>query len=138
MPTTFTGSEMTPIYGLTSDNDKKTARDMRAPCRASWFTTPSCATGCETTKRLGAWLTVRVNGGPIGPDLLDVLAPGYVDACSPIAHCDAVELVRLLLAAGQRSDAASVTALLEKEASATPGFPGLPRRRPPRPRTSRP
>jgi hypothetical protein len=67
-----------------------------------------------------------VNGGPIGPDLLDVLAPGYVHACSPIAHCDAVELVRLLHAAGQRSDAASVTALLEKEASATPGFPGLP------------
>src|ERR1700758_1969295 len=30
VPTTYAGSEMTPIYGLTSDNDKKTARDMRA------------------------------------------------------------------------------------------------------------
>ena len=29
-PTTYAGSEMTPIYGLTSDNDKKTARDLRA------------------------------------------------------------------------------------------------------------
>jgi maleylacetate reductase len=30
VPTTYSGSEMTPIYGLTSDNDKKTARDARA------------------------------------------------------------------------------------------------------------
>jgi maleylacetate reductase len=29
-PTTYAGSEMTPIYGLTSDNDKTTARDARA------------------------------------------------------------------------------------------------------------
>ena len=86
----------------------------------------STTTGCGTTKRLGAWLTVRFAGGPIGPDLLGVLAPGYVHASSPIAHSDAAELVRLLLASGQRSDAASVTAVLEKGASATPGFPGLP------------
>ncbi len=50
--------------------------------------------GCAATKRLGAWLTVRLDCGPIGPDLLDVLAPGYVHACSPVGHCDAVELVR--------------------------------------------
>ena len=81
--------------------------------------------GCATTKRLGAWLTVRLDGGPIGPDLLDVLAPGYVHACSPVGHYDAVELVRLLLAAGQRPDAASVTARLENGADANPGFPGL-------------
>ena len=81
--------------------------------------------GCATTKRLGAWLTVRLDGGPIGPDLLDVLAPGYVHACSPVGHCNAVELVRLLLAAGQRPDAASVTARLENGADANPGFPGL-------------
>ena len=80
---------------------------------------------CATTKRLGAWLTARLDGGPIGPDLLDVLAPGYVHACSPLGHCDAVELVRLLLAAGQRPDAASVTARLENGADANPGFPGL-------------
>jgi len=30
VPTTFSGSEMTPIYGLTSDNDKRTARDGKA------------------------------------------------------------------------------------------------------------
>jgi maleylacetate reductase len=30
VPTTYAGSEMTPIYGLTSDNDKYTARDRRA------------------------------------------------------------------------------------------------------------
>jgi maleylacetate reductase len=30
VPTTYAGSEMTPIYGLTSDNDKTTARDGRA------------------------------------------------------------------------------------------------------------
>jgi maleylacetate reductase len=30
VPTTYAGSEMTPIYGLTSDNDKTTARDPRA------------------------------------------------------------------------------------------------------------
>jgi maleylacetate reductase len=30
VPTTYAGSEMTPIYGLTSRNDKKTARDLRA------------------------------------------------------------------------------------------------------------
>jgi maleylacetate reductase len=30
MPTTYSGSEMTPIYGLTSANDKKTARDSKA------------------------------------------------------------------------------------------------------------
>jgi maleylacetate reductase len=30
VPTTYAGSEMTPIYGLTSDSEKKTARDMRA------------------------------------------------------------------------------------------------------------
>ncbi len=83
------------------------------------------ASGCATTRRLGAWLTVRLDGGPIGPDLLDVLAPGYVHACSPVGHCDAVELVRLLLAAGQRPDAASVTARLENGADANPGFPGL-------------
>ena len=81
--------------------------------------------GCATTKRLGAWLTVRLDGGPIGPDLLDVLAPGYVHACSPFGHCDAVELVRLLLAAGQRPDAASVAARLENGADANPSFPGL-------------
>jgi DNA-binding NarL/FixJ family response regulator len=81
--------------------------------------------GCAATKRLGAWLTVRLDGGPIGPDLLDVLAPGYVHACSPVGHSDAVELVRLLLTAGQRLDAASVTALLENGADANPGFPGL-------------
>ena len=81
--------------------------------------------GCATTERLGAWLTVRLEGGHIGPDLLDVLAPGYVHACSPVGHCDAVELVRLLLAAGQRPDAASVAARLENGADANPGFPGL-------------
>ena len=68
------------------------------------------ASGCATTKRLGGWLTVRLGGGPVGPELLDVLKPGYVHACSPLAHSDAVELVRLLLAAGQRGDAASVSA----------------------------
>ena len=81
--------------------------------------------GCATTERLGAWLTVRLDGGHIGPDLLDVLAPGYVHACSPVGHCDAVELVRLLLTAGQRADAASVTARLESGADRNPGFPGL-------------
>ena len=81
--------------------------------------------GCVTTERLGAWLTVRLDGGPIGPDLLDVLAPGYVHACSPLAHSDAVELVRLLLATGQRPDAASAAARLEDCADANPGFPGL-------------
>lgn len=30
VPTTYSGSEMTPIYGLTTDNDKITARDARA------------------------------------------------------------------------------------------------------------
>jgi maleylacetate reductase len=30
VPTTYAGSEMTPIYGLTSDRDKMTARDLRA------------------------------------------------------------------------------------------------------------
>jgi maleylacetate reductase len=30
VPTTYAGSEMTPIYGLTSDNNKTTARDARA------------------------------------------------------------------------------------------------------------
>ena len=30
VPTTYAGSEMTPIYGLTSDNHKMTARDTRA------------------------------------------------------------------------------------------------------------
>jgi maleylacetate reductase len=30
VPTTYAGSEMTPIYALTSENDKKTARDPRA------------------------------------------------------------------------------------------------------------
>jgi DNA-binding NarL/FixJ family response regulator len=83
------------------------------------------ASGCASIKRLGAWLTVRLDGGPIGPGLLDVLAPGYVHACSPLAHADAVELVRLLLAAGQRPDAASVTARLASDADENPGFPGL-------------
>ena len=88
---------------------------------AALYGTASCA----TTKRLGAWLTIRLDGGLIGPDLLEVLAPGYVHACSPVAHSDAVELMRLLLAAGQRTDAASVTARLENGADANPGFPGL-------------
>ncbi|MGH3209467.1 MAG: hypothetical protein ACRDNO_17080, partial [Trebonia sp.] len=83
------------------------------------------AGGCGTTKRLGAWLTVRLDGGPTGPDLLDVLAPGYVHACSPVGHSDAVELVRLLLAAGQRPEAVSVTARLASRADENPGFPGL-------------
>ncbi|MFJ7949670.1 maleylacetate reductase [Streptomyces sp. NPDC096354] len=30
VPTTYAGSEMTPIYGLTSDNNKRTARDLAA------------------------------------------------------------------------------------------------------------
>jgi DNA-binding NarL/FixJ family response regulator len=84
------------------------------------------ASGCGTTRRLGAWLTVRLDGGPVSPDLLEILAPGHVHACSPVAYSDAVELVRLLLAAGQRPDAASVTVGLERAASAKPGFPGLP------------
>ena len=88
---------------------------------AALYGTASCA----TTRRLGAWLTIRLDGGPIGQDLLEVLAPGYVHACSPVAHSDAVELVRLLLAEGQRQDAASVTARLENGADANPGFPGL-------------
>jgi DNA-binding NarL/FixJ family response regulator len=83
------------------------------------------ASGCASTQRLGAWLTVRLDGGPIGPGLLEVLAPGYVHACSPVGHSDAVELVRLLLAAGQRPDAASVTARLARDADENPGFPGL-------------
>jgi len=83
------------------------------------------ASGCAATRRLGGWLTIRLDDGPIGPDLLDVLAPGYVHACSPISHCDAVELVRRLRAAGQRADAASVTARLESDAAANPDFPGL-------------
>ena len=83
------------------------------------------ASGCATTRRLGAWLTVRLDGGPVSPDLLDVLAPGYVHACGPVGHSDAVELVRLLLSAGQRPDAASLTARLENGADANPGFPGL-------------
>ena len=82
------------------------------------------ADGCATTQRLGAWLTARL-GGPIGPELLDVLKPGFVHACSPLAHSDVVELVRLLLAAGQRLDAASVTARLENDADGNRGFPGL-------------
>jgi DNA-binding CsgD family transcriptional regulator len=80
---------------------------------------------CGTTKRLGAWLSVRLDGGPISPDLLDILAPGFVHAWSPLAHADVVELVRLLLAAGRRSDAVSVAGLLERAASADPAFPGL-------------
>ena len=36
-----------------------------------------------------------------------------------------IELVRLLLAAGQRPDAASVTARLASDADENPGFPGL-------------
>ena len=80
---------------------------------------------CLTTKRLGAWLMVRLDGGPIDPDLLDVLMHGPVHACSPLSHADAVELVRLLLAAGQRSDAAAVTARLAGDADGYPGFPGL-------------
>ena len=83
------------------------------------------AIGCATTRRLGAWLTVRLQGGPVAPDMLGVLAPGYVHACSPFGHADAVELVRLLLAAGQRPDAATVTAVLENGAAANPSFPGL-------------
>ncbi|MGD0699336.1 MAG: AAA family ATPase [Trebonia sp.] len=83
------------------------------------------AGGCAATRRLGAWLTVRLDGGPVGPDLLGVLAPGYLHACSPVSQSDAVELVRLLLAARQRADAASVTVQLESDAAANPGFPGL-------------
>ena len=85
----------------------------------------SMGSRCRATARLGAWLTVRLDGGPIDQDVLDLLAPGYVHACSPLAHSDAVELVRLLLAAGQRADAASVTARLESGAGGNPGFPGL-------------
>jgi DNA-binding NarL/FixJ family response regulator len=48
-----------------------------------------------------------------------------VHSCSPLGHCDAVELVRVLLAAGQRSDAAAVTERLERDADSNPGFPGL-------------
>ena len=77
---------------------------------------------------------MRLDGGPIGPDLLDVLAPGYVHACSPIGHADAVELVRLLLAAGQRPDAASVTARLESDADGESGLSRTARRRSARPR----
>ncbi|HEX4290761.1 MAG TPA: AAA family ATPase [Trebonia sp.] len=80
---------------------------------------------CGASTRLGVWLGVRLDGGPVRPDVLDVLAPGYVHACSPLGHCDAVELVRLLLAAGQRHEAASVTARLERGADGNPGFPGL-------------
>ena len=83
------------------------------------------ADATAATRRLGAWLTVRLNGGPIGPDLLDVLAPGNVHACSPVGDSNVVELVRLLLAAGQRPEAASVTARLASRADENPGFPGL-------------
>ena len=69
---------------------------------------------------------MRLDGGPITPDLLDILTPGHVQRLQPFsAMLDAVELVRLLLAAGQRPDAAAVTARLETDAAANPGFPGL-------------
>jgi DNA-binding NarL/FixJ family response regulator/uncharacterized protein (UPF0147 family) len=80
---------------------------------------------CAATTRLGVWLGVRLDGGPVGPDALAVLAPGYVHSCSPLGHSDAVELVRVLLAAEQRSDAAAATARLERDADAKPGFPAL-------------
>jgi DNA-binding CsgD family transcriptional regulator len=80
---------------------------------------------CATIRRLGAWLTVRLGRGRVGPELLDVLAPGYVHASSPLTHADAVDLVRLLLAGGQRADAASVTERLAAAAEANADFPGL-------------
>jgi DNA-binding CsgD family transcriptional regulator/energy-coupling factor transporter ATP-binding protein EcfA2 len=89
---------------------------------AALYDTPSA---CVTTKRLGAWLTVQLDGGPISPELLDVLASGYLHAHSLISHSDVAKLVRLLLEAGQRTDAASVTARLVSDAGAKPGFPGL-------------
>jgi DNA-binding NarL/FixJ family response regulator len=86
--------------------------------------------GCQSTQRLGAWLDLRLAAmnGPVGivdQHTLELLAPGYLHASTPIAACDAVELVRLLQQAGQRADAASVLDRLEHADKASPGFPFL-------------
>jgi DNA-binding CsgD family transcriptional regulator len=53
--------------------------------------------------------------------MLELLKPGYVHAASPITHFDAVELVRLLLRAGQRQDASAVAERLEGAFPVGPG-----------------
>lgn len=61
VPTTYAGSEMTPIYGLTSDSEKKTARDVNALPRLVIY----------------------------DPRLLATLPPGVVgpSALNALAHC---------------------------------------------------
>lgn len=106
-------------------------RELRAARReaARLRNTPDC----RSSQRLGAWLTVRLAAaegssalpGVLDADMLELLAPGYLHASSPILYCDAVELIRLLLMAGQRSDATSVTTRIERADAVTPDFPFL-------------
>ncbi|HEX6518542.1 MAG TPA: AAA family ATPase [Streptosporangiaceae bacterium] len=88
------------------------------------------AVACQSTQRLGEWLTALImdtEGDPVGAAQLglDPLAIGPVPASSPRMYADVPVLVGILLRAGRRAEAESVVARLTDFARRHPDFPSL-------------
>jgi DNA-binding NarL/FixJ family response regulator len=86
---------------------------------------------CPSSRRLGAWLKVRVaraagdatHASGADPLLLDPLGPGALPASSPLMYADSAALVCILLDEGKRGEAESVAGRLESFAGLHPDFP---------------
>ena len=87
VPTTYAGSEMTPIWGMTEGSEKRTGRDVRA---------------LPTTVIYDAELTVGLPVEIAGPSAMNALAHAaeglYAKGSNPVTSLVALEAVRVLSA----------------------------------------
>jgi DNA-binding CsgD family transcriptional regulator len=97
-----------------------------------WASQAVGARECPMSERMGAWILARLkdvqgleHGDSLDADMLDPLSVGLVRVSDPRRYGDAATLARMLLACGQRDDAAAVLDRLREAASTTPDFPFL-------------
>jgi maleylacetate reductase len=85
VPTTYAGSEMTPIWGMTEGSEKRTGRDLRA---------------LPTTVMYDAELTLGLPVEIAGPSAMNALAHAaeglYAKGSNPVTSLVALEAVRVL------------------------------------------
>ena len=85
VPTTYAGSEMTPIWGMTEGNEKRTGRDLRT---------------LPTTVIYDAELTLGLPVAIAGPSAMNALAHAaeglYAKGSNPVTSLVALEAVRVL------------------------------------------
>lgn len=87
VPTTYAGSEMTPIWGTTSDGHKKTGRDLRVLPRTVLYDP-------DLTRSLPPWVA-----GPSGMNALaHAIEALYAPASDPVVRLLALESIRVLRA----------------------------------------